>query len=106
MEEKDFFFDIDLAHLSSYVEDWFFTIPVRLTIDEIESLRKAETEWKQTEQWKKRHCDADDEWFIRTYCPEIHKKVRETLKEYCVGHFDQEIVDELDQADIFIAWND
>lgn len=102
MEEKDFFFSIDLIHLSTYIEDWFFTLPVRLTVAEIEELRNAETEWKQTDEWKNRHCDADHEYYIRNYCPEIHKKVRSTLEEYCKRHFDQAVVNELDQADIFI----
>lgn len=106
MEEKDFFFDIDLAHLYPMPEDWFFTIPVRLTVAEVEALRKAEREWKQTDEWKKRQDDADDEWYIRNYCPKIHTKVRNTLKEYCIDHFDKDVVNQLDQADIFIAWND
>lgn len=107
MEEKDFYFDIDLIHLSMPIENWFFTIPVRLTVDEIAALRKAEAEWKQTEEYKRsRHDDGDDEWFIHHYCPETHKKVRAAVKEYCMAHFDQDVVDELDQADIFIAWND
>ena len=97
MEEKDFLFDIDLIHLPLDPEDWFFTISVRLTIAEIESLRKAEKEWKN------RYDDADDEYYIRKYCPDVHKKVRDTLKEYCVRHFDKEVVNELDQADIYIA---
>jgi hypothetical protein len=104
MEQKDFFFDIDLIHLSSNIEDWFFTIPVRLTIAEIENLRKAEMEWKP--EWKKRNDDPDEEYYIRKYCPEIHKKVRDTLKEYCTRHFNQEVINELDQADIYIARQD
>lgn len=107
MEEKDFYFDIDLIHLSKPVENWFFTMPVRLTVEEIAALRKAEAEWKLTERWEQsRHNDGDDEWFIHHYCPKIHKKVRTAVKEYCMVHFDQSVVDELDQADIFIAWND
>lgn len=106
MEEKDFFFDIDLAHLYPMPEDWFFTIPVRLTIAEIEALRKAEKEWKQTDEWKNRYDDADDEYYIRKYCPMVHEKVRKTLEEYCKQHFDEDVVNQLDQADMFIAWND
>ena len=87
MEEKDFFFDIDLAHLYPMPEDWFFTIPVRLTIAEIEALRKAEKEWKQTDEWKNRYDDADDEYYIRKYCTTVHEKVRKTLEEYCKQHF-------------------
>ena len=103
MEEKDFLFDIDLIHLPLDIEDWFFTIPVRLTIAEIESLRKAEKEWEQTDEWKNRHSDADDEYYIRKYCPDVHKKVRDTLREYCTRHFNQDVVNELGQADIYIA---
>ena len=104
MEQKDFFFDIDLIHLSSNIEGWFFTIPVRLTVAEIEQLRKAEMAWKP--EWKKRNDDPDEEYYIRKYCPEIHKKVKDTLKEYCTRHFDQDVVNELDQADIYIARQD
>ena len=103
MEEKDFLFDIDLIHLPLDIEDWFFTIPVRLTIAEIESLRKAEKEWEQTDEWKNRHSDADDEYYIRKYYPDVHKKVRDTLRKYCTRHFNQDVVNELDQADIYIA---
>lgn len=106
MEEKDFLFDIDLIHLPSDPEDWFFTIPVRLTIAEIEALLKAEKEWEQTDEWKSRYDDADDEYYIHKYCPDVHKKVRDALKEYCIGHFGQDVVNELDQADIYIARQD
>ena len=106
MEEKDFLFDIDLIHLPLDIEDWFFTIPVRLTIAEIESLRKAEKEWEQTDEWENRYDDADDEYYIRKYCPDVHKKVRDTLREYCTRHFNQDVVNELGQADIYIARQD
>ena len=50
MEEKDFLFDIDLFHLPSDPEDWFFTLSVRLTAAEIDALLKAEKEWEQTDE--------------------------------------------------------
>ena len=104
MEEKEFLFDIDLIHLNPEPDDWFFTLPVRLTLTEIEELRKAEKKWMP--EWKKRNDDPDEEYYIHKYCPSVHKKVRDTLMEYCIRHFEQQVVDQLDQADIYIARQD
>lgn len=106
MEEKDFLFDIDLFHLPSDPEDWFFTLSVRLTAAEIDALLKAEKEWEQTDEWKNRQDDWDCEWYMRKYCPDIMEKVRNTLKEYCENRYTKEVVNELDQANIYIARQD
>lgn len=102
MEEKEVIFDIDLIHLSMDIEDWFFTLPVRFCPNEYQQLRDARDKWEQTEEWINRDSDMDEEYFLLKYCPNILDKVRASLKEYCIEHFSEDVINELDQANIYM----
>ena len=95
-------FKIDISHCQPYYEDWYEDLPVELSDDEFQALCIAQKKWRETDEWKNRHCDMDEEFFIKKYCPEIWHKVRQTLLAEAVNLWDERIIPHLDQADIYV----
>ena len=50
----------------------------------------------------KSYPDADEEYFLKKYCPDILCKVRKTLLEYAPEIWDERIIPNLNQADIYV----
>lgn len=95
-------FKIDISHCPYDYEDWYEDLPVELSGEEFESLCHAQRIWRETEEWKNRHSDMDEEFFLQKYCPEILQKVRLALLKEAVGIWDEKIIPHLDQADIYV----
>ena len=102
METKEYMFTVDLIHLETYYEDWYEEFPVSLTNEEFEELCNAQKKWMQTDEWKNRHCDADEEYFKKKYCPDIYPKVKTSLKNFAISKYGEGIIKELFNADIYI----
>lgn len=102
METKVYLFSVDLIHLETHYDDWYEEFPVLLTNEEFEELCKAQKKWMQTDEWKNRDSDADEEYFIKKYCPGIYPRVKTSLKDFAVSKYGEGIVKELYNADIYI----
>ena len=95
-------FKIDVIHCQPDYDDWYEDLPVQLSDVEFHALCNAQKKWRETDEWKNRHCDMDEEFFLRKYCPEILHKVRQTLLVEAVNLWDERIIPRLDQADIYV----
>lgn len=95
-------FKIDVIHCQPDYEDWYEDLPVELSDEEFQALCIAQKKWRGTDEWKNRHCDMDEEFFIKKYCPGIWHKVRQTLLVEAVNLWDERIIPNLDQADIYV----
>lgn len=100
--ERKYMFHVDLIHLETHYDDWYEGFPVSLTKLEFKELCDAQKIWIQTEEYKKWPSDGDEEYFIKKYCPSIHLKVREALKQFALNRWGEEIIDELFNADIYV----
>ena len=100
--ERKYMFHVDLIHLETHYDDWYEGFPVSLTKLEFKELCDAQKTWIQTEEYKKWPSDGDEEYFIKKYCPSIHLKVREALKQFALNRWGEEIIDELFNADIYV----
>ena len=102
---KKYNFHIDATHISIYYENWYEDLPVELSDEEFETLCAAQKQWMTSGEWhehNKSFPDADEEYFLIKYCPDILSKVRKTLLEYATKIWDQRIIPHLDQVDIFV----
>lgn len=99
---KEYMFIVDLIHLETEYEDWYEDFPVLLTDEEFDELCKAQKEWMQTEEWINRHCDADEEYFIKKHCPNIYPKVKTSLVKFARSKYGEGIIKELFNADIYV----
>jgi hypothetical protein len=95
-------FKIDVIHCQPDYDNWYEDLPVELSDAEFHALCNAQKKWRTTDEWKNRHCDMDEEYFINKYCPEILLKVRKTLLVKAIDIWDERIIPNLDQADIYV----
>ena len=98
-------FHIDTSHTSTYYENWYEDLPVELSDEEFEALCAAQKKWMSSGEWHehmKSYPDADEEYFLKKYCPDILCEVRKTLLEYAPEIWDERIIPNLNQADIYV----
>ena len=100
---KDYLFHYDLCHLHNEPEDWYGDFPVSLSDAEYAELLDEHKKWYKTKEWYEiNQPDANDEYFIHRFCPQIHKKVRESFEQFARNHWENEITLQLDSADLFL----
>ena len=100
MSTKIYMFHYDLFFLVSSPEDWYGDFPVELTEKEFEELVEANKKWMHPEILKRASdCDGDD-LFMHQYCPRILEKVKGALMDYALKNWSEQVISELDQANI------
>jgi len=63
----------------------------------------AHKKFYKSEKWHElRRFDNDDEYFLLHCCPNIHKKVREALENFTRKLWQEEVVQQLDQTDLYL----
>lgn len=102
LKTRTYMFRYDLFFLPCDPEDWYGVFPVDLTGEEFEELLEVYKEWSCPEV-KKQASDLDgDDFFMKTYCPQILEKVKRSLKDYATKNWDEQVIAELNQANIDI----
>lgn len=100
IKKKTYMFHYDLFFLPSDPDDWYGDYPVELTDDEFEELVQAIKIWTQPEiRNSVSDLDGDDPFMYR-YCPRILEKADKALKDYALKNWSEQIISELDQANI------
>lgn len=102
---KIYNFHIDTGHIPINYKNWYEVLPVELTEEEFEALCSAHKKWIMSGEWREHlrsYPDADEEYFLNRYCPDILCKVRNTLLEHATEIWDERIIPHLDQADIYV----
>lgn len=85
-------------------QDYIRPLPVLLTFDELEKLRKAQSDWKQF----KSSVDSedfpvtDDEYYLKLYAPDVLRKVRKELEIRAADLWGKNILPQLKAIDIYI----
>lgn len=87
---------------------WFGSFAVELDDDEFKLLIEKYVWWKENEakDFFRKNVDGDHEYFLATYVPQVHAKVRKTLEEKAIRFWGPEVKEDLDNFDIYVAFGD
>ena len=96
-------FRIDAYHIPIDYRNWEETLSVVLTDEEYNALRKTRKKLQFSGVWYACFPEVDEEYYLKTYFPEIHAKVRQTLQEKAPLIWDERILSYLDKVGIYIV---
>lgn len=87
-------------------DDCFDHFEVEVEDNEYEFFLEKLKWWYENEsrEFHHKHVDADDEYFLLKYCPEIHKKIRAKLEEIAIEKWGEAIKKDLFNFDILIGY--
>lgn len=106
MKEIDLNYDASHVTLPLLNDDWYDRFKVEVSDDEYDLFLQKLQWWNENEieEFKKKHVDADDEYFLHEHCPLIHKRIRAQLEAIAVAKWGEPIKKDLFNFDIFIGW--